>query len=900
MKNPFLLPDDKLKTLLASYSSWLNSDIGQKEKDYNERQKEITRGLERTLLNKKYLSRVSKKDLAQRIFDYSRNLEGPVYIRLGMPRISNNANKIKRRLLYLIESSDSPFKKATAILEGRYRIPIFAKAFWTPIFLARYPKVLPNWNNKTERFLGEVGIDLRSSKFSTEKKYQQLSEAFLYLQQIDPKQDFYTLNHLMHYGTEIPEGKDLMRELRKEKLEDKKEKSQEVFHWRIIEPLDTHDIAVWPACREKELVAIGYEDNPGATDVTRMRDEIKIGDKIIAYLEKGRIGGIGTVVGDYEDYLKGKPQIKDYFGGKFWRRRKVHWDYLPQDAEYWQLPSPYSKNIPGMRQTIFKLTENQFDKIMKMIGVKGKTLGQISKDFKGFNKETFELLTELSKDTSYETVKLLSSEIHEKAIHPLGDLLKDIACDFDTKDILGLEKEKSLSSRLFKANPRLGAWSYIWGAFYQKGESRVTSMQFFVWMNKDHLTYGVYPATNQPSVKRRAIKNLGKYGEQLKEYLPGDFYKDFLFYTDCIEGKPRSFFQVKDHWDLIRLYEKYNLNIGKVLKPREVIDKGQGLVDLIRDDFEKLIPLYVFGISDNPLDFLSSYYQKDVIEAGKEEELVTEEAILGEIFLKEEKFSQIIDLLENSKKKQVILQGPPGTGKTFIAGKIARYLTQSEERIETIQFHPSYSYEDFIEGYRPSENRGFELTAGIFKSFCHQAKSNPDKSYVLVIDEINRGNLSKIFGELLYLLEYRDQVAKLTYSQELFSIPQNLYIIGTMNTADRSLAIMDYALRRRFYFVSLSCQTRRLGGWLKEHGCRMRVGGLIEKIKRMNKRISEEMRSSDFVIGHSYFMKEDLDREKLKEVIEFEIKPLLEEYFFDKKESVAEILGLIKVEKNEK
>jgi len=271
---------------------------------------------------------------------------------------------------------------------------------------------------------------------------------------------------------------------------------------------------------------------------------------------------------------------------------------------------------------------------------------------------------------------------------------------------------------------------------------------------------------------------------------------------------------------------------------------------------------------------------------------ITKEEVLKEIFLKEEKFDQVCSLLENSKKKQIVFQGPPGTGKTFVAQKIALYLTQSEDRIETIQFHPSYSYEDFIEGYRPKDGK-FVLESGIFKVFCERARENKDKKYILIIDEINRGNLSKIFGELLYLLEYRDKKAKLTYSQKEFSIPENVYIIGTMNTADRSLAIMDYALRRRFYFVDIKCETKRLEEWLNENRCKLKAGELIGAIENMNKQIEEEMHSKDFAIGHSYFMREGLDSKKLKEVMDFGVKPLLKEYFFDKEEKVEEIISVM-------
>lgn len=270
-------------------------------------------------------------------------------------------------------------------------------------------------------------------------------------------------------------------------------------------------------------------------------------------------------------------------------------------------------------------------------------------------------------------------------------------------------------------------------------------------------------------------------------------------------------------------------------------------------------------------------------------ETYSRQKLLEELFIEPGKFDQIINWI-NQGNRQIIFQGPPGTGKTFFAQRIALYLTQDDSLVETIQFHPSYGYEDFIEGYRPNEN-GFILKSGIFKEFCQKANNNPSKNHVMIIDEINRGNLSKIFGELMYLLEYRNKGVKLTYSQELFKIPPNLLIIGTMNTADRSLAIMDYALRRRFCFVSLQCQYERLQDWLEGHNC-FNPQKIIESIKAINQGIRAELRSSDYEIGHSYFMKKDLTQDLWEQTIAMQIKPLLEEYFFDQPEKVEELINL--------
>lgn len=268
---------------------------------------------------------------------------------------------------------------------------------------------------------------------------------------------------------------------------------------------------------------------------------------------------------------------------------------------------------------------------------------------------------------------------------------------------------------------------------------------------------------------------------------------------------------------------------------------------------------------------------------------------LGQSNLILETFDKYAKLV--SHKNQVIFQGAPGTGKSYLANIFARYLTEDNpEQLEIIQFHSSYSYEDFVQGYRPNKEGGFTLKNGVFSTICNKAKNEPDKKFVIIVDEINRGNLSKIFGELMYLLEYRDQKIKLTYSPNtLFSIPSNLYLIGTMNTADRSLAMVDYALRRRFSFITLRTDYEIIAKLLKSNSCRLNIDILIQNIKNINKQIIENLSlGKDFEIGHSFFIKtKKLDILKLNELWEYDLKPLLEEYFFDDITEVANIKSVL-------
>lgn len=272
----------------------------------------------------------------------------------------------------------------------------------------------------------------------------------------------------------------------------------------------------------------------------------------------------------------------------------------------------------------------------------------------------------------------------------------------------------------------------------------------------------------------------------------------------------------------------------------------------------------------------------------------------------QEQFDNAIRLL--TRKKNMILQGPPGVGKTFIVKKIA-YEMMGEENdlcIEMVQFHQSYSYEDFIQGYRPTESGRFELKNGVFYNFCQRANAHPNKKYFFIIDEINRGNLSKIFGELMMLIETdkRGQLLSLNYGStdsERFGVPSNVYIIGTMNTADRSLAIVDYALRRRFAFITLvPCLDERFRNLLvNDQGIAPAlVNHIIQQLTHINQKIRKDPNLGvGFEIGHSYFC---TSREEglspiqwWHDIVEYELKPLLEEIWFDDLTQVDELVTLL-------
>lgn len=391
-----------------------------------------------------------------------------------------------------------------------------------------------------------------------------------------------------------------------------------------------------------------------------------------------------------------------------------------------------------------------------------------------------------------------------------------------------------------------------------------------------------------------------KRANELSSYVTSS---NFLSHADGVEiDKNKIHLMSEDLTNYVK-----SAIVSKYYKYDEINEKS------LKNDFKELIKIYEDLIPDyKKIINVHSDENENIVSKDNEKLLnnYTKEDFLNEVVFLEKDYDELVNLIE--RKKNIILNGPPGVGKTFIARLLAYSIigNKDKECVEFVQFHQNYSYEDFIQGYHP-DKESFKRTDGIFYKFCQKAKKNPNKNYYFIIDEINRGNISKIFGEIMMLIEedkrYEDFAIHLTYSNNdpKFYVPKNLYIIGMMNTADRSLAMIDYALRRRFVFFTINPlfdeeQTNNMfKNYLTKKGADEELATvIIRKIEILNKLITkDENLGLGFRIGHSYFCGNGSKNQKWYEsIVNYEIAPLLNEYWFDNldtaKEEIEKLLNI--------
>ena len=466
-------------------------------------------------------------------------------------------------------------------------------------------------------------------------------------------------------------------------------------------------------------------------------------------------------------------------------------------------------------------------------------------------------------------------------------------------------------------NTRDDGTTQWWTILYTDRDAGKDEDGSFIWKLRDELS----AALDKADLSGIELYVAAAPGEQDRGYWWLNANPKIWSFADIAVGEVQSYTLYNENGNKRRIFQNFldakagDMIIGYESNPvKQIVAIGRVSAE---QDGEKLFFEKVEGLT-SPIDYATlkgcpelermEYFQNPqgslfkltrgeydfILDMIREENPVATEAsidaytksdFLDEVYMTEKRYENLVAVLRN--KKNIILQGAPGVGKTFAARRLAWSMMgeKDDSRIEFVQFHQNYSYEDFMMGYKPVED-GFELKYGIFYRFCQKAANQPDKEFFFIIDEINRGNMSKIFGELLMLIEkdYRGTKATLAYNGLSFSVPKNLYIIGMMNTADRSLAMIDYALRRRFSFFEVEPGFDSEGFIHYQNSLNNEtLNELVNKVKDLNREISlDKSLGKGFCIGHSYFCGRDVCTEEwLHSIVDYDILPMLSEYWFD-------------------
>ena len=508
-----------------------------------------------------------------------------------------------------------------------------------------------------------------------------------------------------------------------------------------------------------------------------------------------------------------------------------------------------------------------------------------------FTPEAFRLLGRLHetprRETYIEDRDLFAAEVEE----PFQRLFRAVADQLPPAVLEAMESQKRVFAQILKNEyGQGGAWPFYWGALYPRGGRRVEDAQLFLWINHAGLEAGFAIGIYGSEQGQRFVRNCRRLGRSLVQGLNpalaahplvlGTREEDRVSANALGTGAAPTL----DTW--LANPDQAGTTARCVLSAREVLgmpfdELARKLSEVLKD----LFPLALLAMHEDPLPAIAAYLGEGD-DCGEPD--VQPTYTVAQCAEKTGVDAKIIErwLRALERKGQAILYGPPGTGKTYMAERLARLVVSGGDGfVDIVQFHPAYVYEDFIQGIRPSPGEGsamsFELAKGRFLEFAQRAGRVKDRC-VLIIDEINRADLSRVFGELMFLLEYRDREVPLAAGTR-FSIPRNVRLVGTMNTADRSIALVDHALRRRFAFLKLQPDYNVLRRFHEREQTGFPSDALVRVLQQLNEAIDDP----NYEVGISFFLLRDLSQH-LEDIWRMEIEPYLEERFFDNSEHVEE------------
>jgi uncharacterized protein (DUF2461 family) len=524
------------------------------------------------------------------------------------------------------------------------------------------------------------------------------------------------------------------------------------------------------------------------------------------------------------------------------------------------------------------------------------------RDFGGFCSDTFAFLGELTGANSRDWMAANRDRYQFVLREPLVELCRTVA-DRYVKPVLNREfgwdleydarAGRALTSICKNDFGRGGPYQPVqWVTFYRRSRAnKRADAQFFVRVAADGVRYGFHLGRSAREAGGQFRKAVQEHGETVfRGLLPGGVSGGFRFWAgDDLATEVR----VKTAADLRAWAANKTIAAGVHRNPADPELRTDRLPGEILLTFDRLLPLFACAAEPDPRAFLTRRSGLPDGPADYDPATFHRETYLSGLWL-----DRVLGLLR--LKKQLVLQGVPGTGKTHVARSLARLLTHDQPGcVRLVQFHPTYSYEEFVEGIRvrtaEADGRAevsYPVEDGVMCEFAAHAAARPSEPHVLIVDELNRGNLPRIFGELLFLLEYREQAVTLPYSRRSFRLPDNLFVLATMNPLDRSAVALDQALRRRFSFVDMPADAAILAKWLEEHPPAEDAGEtfgprVVRLFDELNRRLARDL-GSEKQIGHSFFMVPDLDPEKLAAVWDHHVRPMLLDYLGGREERLKD------------
>lgn len=547
---------------------------------------------------------------------------------------------------------------------------------------------------------------------------------------------------------------------------------------------------------------------------------------------------------------------------------------------------PAPEGVQLVQKTLTDLTpyEGYADKLISVM--KGKvppgTVNEPRETYRikhSISQTTFDLLAGLSENPTAAHYSANQDSIKQHVEIPVQDLMKSIRSQLPDAVLEVMETEKRLFSRIIKNDwGRGGAWDFYWGAFYPKGGKRIEDAQLFIWINRNRIGGGFFMGRYSTEQRERFLSNCNQHRDAIKELLSESLSREDLIFGESDAGTEENLFDsipniTFESW--LQDPGKAGLRCGLELELDEVLELSpEELTAKYSTLFREVFPLVILATSDQPLRDIAEYLGHRTA-VSEDNPVYTMEQCAAETYLPLASIKRWVASIE--RKKQAIFYGPPGTGKTFVAEKLSRHLIGGADGLsEIVQFHPSYAYEDFIQGLRPKTTVNgtleYAMVPGRFKDFCSRARECQG-TCVLIVDEINRANLARVMGELMYLLEYRRESIPLSGGEQ-FRIPENVRIIGTMNTADRSIALVDHALRRRFAFIGLYPDYEVLAKYHADN--KFSPEGLIGVLEQLNAAINDK----HYSVGISFFLQPEIES-NIEDIWQMEIEPYVEELFFD-------------------